>query len=183
MQTGDRPGHGLARSQEQARALVRRGLADRTPGVAKAACALLDAWFGALQAECAPPRDSGGAAADAAGDPAGGAGDLGQPSPSGAPAPGPDPGQGAGLAPVLALLDALGAEAPEAEAALGALVAGGALDPRALAAAGGPRGGTAARARRATAQRCRGAAVARAGPVAAGADCLSRRCSSMRAIL
>ena len=124
--------------------LVRRGLADRTPGVAKAAGALLATWFAALQAQRAPLRDGGGAAADAAaqpGVPAEDAGDLGQRSPAGAPAPGLEPEQGAGLAPVLALLDALGAEAPEAETALRALIAGGALDPRALAAAGGPRGG------------------------------------------
>ena len=124
--------------------LVRRGLADRTPAVAKAAGALLAAWFTALKAERASPQASSGAAADAAAppaDPAEGTDDLRQHGAPGAPAPDQEPDRGAGLAPVLALLDALGAEAPEAEAALGALIAGGALDTRALAAAGGPREG------------------------------------------
>lgn len=141
--------------------LVRRGLTDRTPAVAKAANALLGAWFSALTAAAAampstappPPsvdRDSGDAAMSPAGPDAHADGvEKPRQDPDGDPgepaglAPDLAPDQARELVPVLALLAALGPEAheAEAEAALLALITGGALSPVRLASAGGCHGG------------------------------------------
>ncbi|KAK9821925.1 hypothetical protein WJX81_001000 [Elliptochloris bilobata] len=142
-----------ALAKEQAVVLVRRGLADRTPAVAKAASSLLAAWFAALKADVALEpsatrergrmRDGmceGGDAAMLPADVEEEGGVPAGPSPPRAPAPdlvAPE------LEPLLVLLGALGPEQheAEAEAALRALIASGALDPRELAHAGGPQGG------------------------------------------
>ncbi len=142
--------------------LVRRGLTDRTPAVAKAANALLGAWFCTLTAAAAampstappPPsvdRDSDDAAMSPAGPDAHADGvEKPRHNPDGDPgepreadvAPDLAPDQARELVPVLALLAALGPEAheAEAEAALRALITGGALSPVRLASAGGSHG-------------------------------------------
>jgi hypothetical protein len=133
--------HGrAARRQAQAALLVRRGLADRAPAVAKAAGALLAAWYADLAAaRAAAPGGPGAVATPDRGGPDTAAMALRAPAEAAAAVSGPAPK----LAPALALVAALGPEAheAEAEAALRALAAGGALAPAALAAAAGARGG------------------------------------------
>ncbi len=134
--------HGrAARRQAQAALLVRRGLADdRAPAVAKAAGALLAAWYADLAAAraAAPGGPGAGATPDQASPDTPVAAQC-APAEAAAAAPGPAPE----LAPALALVAALGPEAheAEAEAALRALAAGGVLSPARLAAAVGAGGG------------------------------------------